>query len=150
VKPPDILKNLPSISLSNSGKINVDSSLKINGLSNVFAVGDNVEFPNPKTRKPVPALAYVAVDQGKLAAKNILRSLKSNKLVSYNPFFGIWIAPVGGKYALAHLWRGINIEGFWGWVIRELVDLKYMLSILPVKKAIVLMWQEVTLFTKND
>ncbi|MBI2674555.1 MAG: FAD-dependent oxidoreductase, partial [Candidatus Yanofskybacteria bacterium] len=135
---------------SGGKKIQVNNDLEVVGLPGVFAIGDNTEFIDFKTGKSVPALAYVAVDQGKIVAKNILRILKTKPLVSYYPFYGVWIAPIGGKYALVHLWGGLNVKGFWGWVIRELVDFKYMLSILPVKKAVSILWQEVTLFTKND
>lgn len=150
IKPPDILKSLPGDSLTASGKLKVDENLAVAGLRNTFAVGDNAEFTNQQTGRPVPALAYIAVDQGQIAAKNIVHLLKSKKLINYKPFFSVWIAPVGGKYALAHLWGGVTIKGFLGWILRELVDLRYILSILPVKKAISIFWQEVTLFTKND
>ena len=150
VRLPDLLEKTPVLPLTGKKKIKVNDSLEVTGLSNVFAIGDNTEFVDPKTGKLLPALAYIAVDQGKIAAKNISMSIDRKKLIEYNPFYSVWIAPVGGKYALAHLWGGINIKGFWGWVIREIVDLKYMLSILPVKRAISIMWQEITLFTKND
>lgn len=150
IKAPDILKSLPSDSLTVSGKLKVDKNLAVAGFRNTFAVGDNAEFINQQTGKPVPALAYIAVAQGKIAARNILCSLKGKKLISYNPLHRVWIAPIGGKYALAHLLDGINVKGFLGWIIREAVDFKYMLSILSIKKAISIMWQEITLFTKND
>jgi len=150
IRLPDLLVQTFNPQLTERNKIKVGSGLEVIGLSGVFAVGDNTEFIDPKTQKPVPALAYVAADQGKIAAQNIYRTLKHKNLKTYKPFYGVWIAPVGGKYALAHLWRGVNIKGFWGWVVRELVDFRYMLSILPVKKAVALMWQEITLFTKND
>lgn len=132
------------------GKMPVDEFLRVKNLENIFAVGDNVEFIDPKTQKPVSALAYVANDQGKAAAKNIMNTIRGKSLKPYKPFYSVWVAPAGGKYAIAHLWRGIHITGFWGWVVRELIDLRYMLSILPPQKALALMWQEVTLFTKND
>jgi len=150
IRLPDLLAQTLDLPLTEKSKIKVNNGLEVIGLSDVFAVGYNTEFIDSKTGKPIPALAYVAADQGKIAAKNILRILKSKPLISYNPFYSVWIAPIGGKYALAHLWGGINIKGFWGWVIRELVDFKYLLSILPFKKAISIMWQEITLFTKND
>mgnify|MGYP001569120905 CR=1 FL=1 len=133
-----------------TGKMPVDEFLRVKSHENVFAIGDNVEFIDPKTQKSVPALAYVASDQGKIAAANILSLIKGKRLKPYKPFYSVWVAPAGGKYAIAHLWRGIHITGFWGWVVRELIDLRYMLSILTPRKAVSLMWQEVTLFTKND
>ena len=150
IRLPDLLKHTPGLPLTGRERIKVNNSLEVEELPGVFAVGDNTEFIDPKTSKPVPALAYVAADQGKIAAKNIWRLINNKKVVEYDPFYSIWIAPIGGKYALAHLWGGLNVKGFWGWVIREAVDFKYMLSILPFKKAIFIMWQEITLFTKND
>jgi len=180
---PDLLERTPALPLtekparggsaSGGKKIKVNNGLELVGVPGVFAVGDNTEFTDPKTNKPVSALAYVAVDQGKIAAKNILRLLDpapfeqhffgsfwlqllkrcgvdNKKVVEYNPFYSVWIAPIGGKYAFAHLWGEFNVKGFLGWALREAVDFKYMLSILSVRKAISIMWQEITLFTKND
>ncbi len=160
IRLPDLLVKTPILPLTEKlagggsvfgeKKIKVNNSLEVEGLPGVFAVGDNIEFIDPKTSKPVPALAYVAVDHGKIVAKNIKRLISNKKIVEYYPFYSIWIAPIGGKYAFAHLWFGINVKGFWGWVIREAVDFKYMLSILPVKRAVSILWQEITIFTKND
>ena len=149
VRLPELLERTSFLPLTEKKKIKVNNGLEADGLAGVFAVGDNTEFIDLKTSKPVPALAYVAVDQGRIAAKNIIRLINNKKPVAYGPFYSVWIAPVGGKFALARLW-GINIKGFWGWLLRELVDFKYMLSILSINKAISIMWQEITLFTKND
>ena len=150
IKANELLKNVASLPVSASGKVVTDEFLKVQGSKNIFAIGDNVEFIDPKTQKPVPALAYVANDQGKVAAQNLMNTIREKSLKQYKPYYSVWVAPAGGKYAIAHLWRGIHITGFWGWVVRELIDLRYMLSILSPKKAISLFWQEVTLFTKND
>lgn len=150
IRPPELLEKIMPDSLTEKKKIKVNSSMEVIGLTGVFAIGDNTELIDLKIAKPIPALAYVAIDQGKIAAKNIVRSMEAKKLVNYDPFYGVWIAPIGGKYALAHLRWGINIKGFWGWIIRELIDSKYMLSILSFKKAVSILWQEMTLFTKND
>ncbi len=57
---------------------------------------------------------------------------------------------MGGKFALAHLCGGWFVRGFMGWVVREIVDLRYMISILSLKGGVLLLWQEITMFTKND
>lgn len=146
----DLLVKTPSLPLTEKERIKVNKDLGVEGLPGVFAIGDNTEFIDSKTSKAVPALAYVAADQGKIVAKNISRIISGKTPVEYDPFYSVWIAPIGGKYSLVHLWGGISIKGFWGWVIRELVDFRYMLSILSAKKAISILWQEITLFTKND
>lgn len=150
IKANGFLKNIPGLPLTDQGKVLIDQGLRVRGWENVFAVGDNQEFIDPKTQKPVPALAYTAVDQGKIAAKNIYNILNSRDIESYKPYYGIWIAPVGGKFALAHLWGGWNVSGFMGWLVRELVDLRYLISILPLKEALFIFRQEMMIFTKDD
>ena len=146
----DLLFKIQDLPLTENKKIKVNNNLEVKDLSGVFAVGDNTEFIDLKTGKLIPALAYIAANQGKNVAKNILRLINYKKPVAYEPFYSVWIVTIGGKYALAHLFGGVNIKGFWGWIIREIVDLKYMLSILPFKKAISIFWRGITIFTKND
>ncbi len=150
IKANELIKSVAGLPITDKGKISVDESLQIRGLKTVFAVGDNLEFIDPKTQKPIPGLAYVAADQGRVVAKNIYNLFRGRELETYRPEYKIWIAPVGGKFALAHLWGGRNVSGFLGWVVRELVDLRYMVSILSLRKALSIFWQEVTMFTKND
>lgn len=150
IKANEFLKSIPGLPVTDKGKIIIDENLKVRDLENVFAVGDNQEFIDTKTQKPVPALAYTASDQGKVVAENIYRLVDGNPLKRYSPYYGVWIAPVGGKFALAHLWYGFNVSGLMGWIIRELVDLKYLTSILSFRKAVALFWHEIVMFTKND
>lgn len=151
------LKNIPGLPLDERGKVVVNDFLQVEGRSEVFAIGDNIIFNDPKTNKPVPALAYVAVDQGKVVAENIKYAievkpqlLRFNLNVEYKPFYGVWIAPVGGKFAVAHLESRFTISGLLGWLIREAVDFRYFCSILPFSKAISLFSEEVEVFTRND
>lgn len=146
----DILKSIVGLPVTDKGKIVIDDNLQVKGWKNVFAIGDNQEFIDPKTQRPIPALAYMAVDQGKIVAKNIYKTLLGGNPESYQPNYGVWVAPVGGKFAVAHLLQGWNVVGFMGWVVRELIDLRYLVSILSFNKAILFFWQEITMFTKND
>lgn len=150
IRASSFLKNIFGLRLDERDKIPVNNFLQADGWSNVFGVGDNTVCLDPKTQKPVPGLAYVAVDEGKVAAENIYRMIKNKALKPYQPFYSVWIAPVGGKFAVVHLTKKLTISGFWGWVIRELVNLKYFLSILPLSKAISLFTREIDVFTKND
>ena len=42
----------------------------------VYAAGDNICFTNPKTGKPVPAVAHVAILEGAIAAHNVLEDIR--------------------------------------------------------------------------
>ncbi len=150
IKSNEFLKAIDGLPVTDKDKIIVDDNLEVQNWKDVFAVGDNLEFIDHKTKKSVPALAYVAVGQGKVVANNIYKKLNGINLQSYLPHYQIWIAPVGGKFALAHLWGGFGVSGFMGWIVRELVDLKYLISILSFGKAVALFWQEIIMFTKND
>ncbi len=150
IKANEFARSVTGLPVTDKGKIVADSDLRVRGWKDVFAVGDNQEFIDPKTQKPVPALAYAAIDQGKIAARNIYNLLNNRPPEPYRPKFKIWIAPVGGKFSLAHLWSGWNVSGFAGWLVREIVDLQYLVSILSFKKAISIFWQSTTMFAKND
>ncbi len=145
-----MLRQIDGLPLDPRGKIIVDEYLRVVGTMNVFAVGDNIIFIDHKTQKPIPSLAYLAVDHGAIAAENIMRSIEGGELQAHKPFYDIWVAPVGGKWAVARLWQGITITGFLGWAIRELVDFRYFLSILPPIKAIKLLWLDIKVFSQND
>jgi len=150
VKANEFLKTIQGLQLTQAGKVVVDEHLNTPRHEYVFALGDMIEFIDHKTQKPEPALGYVAIQHGQVAAHNIVRAIKNKELKNHKPFYSLWIVPVGGKYAVAHLWGGIMVSGFLGWVIRALADLRYFVQILSLKKAIRLLQEEVEVFVKND
>lgn len=150
IKPLAFLKSVSDLPTGDTGRIKVNDFLQVQGFNNVYAIGDAIEFIDPKNQKPIPAFAYISVNQGKIVASNIYNSIQNKNLKTYKPFYDIWVIPVGGKFALAHLWNGFMLRGFWGWIIRELIDLKYLLSIFSLNKALEVFFNEVTIFSKND
>lgn len=150
IQPNRFLKGIPGLNLTSQGKIIVDEHLNTVGDPTVFAVGDAVEFIDHRTKKSEPSLAYVAVSHGKVVAENIIRSINKKEFKMHLPFTQIWVAPVGGKFAVAHLGSFGTFKGIIGWVIRSLVDLRYFMSILPWGKAVRLFREDVEVFTKND
>lgn len=140
------IHNLPN----EKGKVLVDEFLRVGSFHNVFALGDLLHFIDQKTQRPIPGLAYTAQAQGQLIAKNIIADMSGRKLAKYNPFYEIWIVPVGGKFAVAHLGKRNTVKGRTGWLIKNLIDLRYFLSILPFRKAVGLLKKDIILFAKND
>jgi len=148
----ELLKKTAGLNVTENGRLAVDEFLRCRRpdgqiRQNVFAVGDIIDFQ--VQGKLIPAMALTAIEQGQSAARNAARTMADKKLKTYKPFYNIWIAPVGGKYALFHLGR-IKIKGLLGWLIREMVHLRYLFSILPAKKALRLYLSDLILFTKND
>lgn len=149
IKSNSFLNTVSGLSLSSRGKVSVENSMLVKGFKNIFAIGDNAEFIDPKTQKAIPTLAYVASDQGKIAATNINNLIKNKRLKKYRPFYNATVVPIGGKYAFANIgW--ITINGFFGWLIRAVIDIRYFLSILTPHKAFKLYLNEISVFLRND
>lgn len=135
------------LNLTKKGTIEVNEFLEAD--KKVFVIGDCATRIDPKTQKPIPAMAYVAYDAGKTAAKNIVNRINGKKLEPHRPFYDAWIAPVGGKWAYFH-YKGFEIAGFTGYLLRQLVDLRHFMMILPFFKAIRLFFKDLVIFTRND
>ena len=158
-KPLDIFKTARGLEVDDKGRILVNESLQAKNYNSVFAIGDNIVFIDPKNNKPVPQMAFVAIEQGSVAAENIARMIgeqipgeespRGMNLKKYKPNYDVWVAPVGAKYALFHMGRW-GIGGFVGYVLRELVDLRYFVKTLPIIKALKLFFEDIRVFTKND
>jgi NADH dehydrogenase len=124
-------------------------SLNLQHCTNVFIIGDNLCMIDPATKRPVPQTAQEAINQGKLAAKNIYRMIKNKTLLPYHPTSLRYVIPVGGKFAIMYN-PNLIISGFWGWVVRKLADLRYFASVLPIWKALGYWLFENNIFMKND
>ena len=117
------------------GFIRVKPTLEVEQTEQVYALGDAVIFLHPKTGARVPALAQVADRQANIVAENITRSLERRPDINWNPPER-WttVIPLGGSFALLDLGLFI-IGGRAGYCVHKVIDLWYVLSILPVRRA---------------
>lgn len=122
-------------------------SISIN--EKVFLIGDSASIIDPKTQRLVPAMAYTAYDEAIAAARNIINHINGRKLKPYKPFYDAWIAPAGGKWAYFY-YKSVNISGFLGYLLRQAVDLRHFMRILPFRRALALFFKDLVMFTKND
>src|SRR3989344_6670636 len=149
VRGPSVLKsfNLP---LDPKDRVIVDSSMRVKGRRNLYAVGDCASLTDPKTGRPVPSLAQAATREADVAAANILADeglAKTRRAYDFPSFHTV--VPLGGKYALACIGR-VTITGFLGWVVRRLADLRYFVTALPVRYALHAYIRGAWLYVKND
>lgn len=137
--------------LSPKGALEIDDMLRVKGTNNsLFAIGDNALYINPKTGKPLVWNVPVAEAEGRLTVKNILRVIRGEPLKRFVPFKKYpFILAVGKKYAIADLVI-IHISGFLGWFLKQLAELRYLLFILPIKKAIITWLRGERYFISND
>jgi len=150
---PSLLKKMGEsgkLELNKKGMTKVNKYLQADNYKDLFIVGDAAEIFDEKNKVLVPALAYTAVQQGAVVASNIAAVINSKGMKAYKPFYNVWVAPVGGKWALAHIGKGKNITGFLGWITRIIIDLRYFLSILSPWKALKLVNKNIVIFSGND
>lgn len=122
----------------------------------VYGLGDSICFYDPKTQKPIPAVARAAIAQARVVAHNIIEEIKQLELpnyelriMNYAPKEYPYIIPVGGKYAIAKIGPFV-ISGFLGWILKGLVELNYLLSIMPPLHALKIWLKGLKIFIQND
>lgn len=121
--------------VNSTGGLVADAHLIVSGSKNVFVAGDCSYFVDPLTGKVAPDVAWAALQQAEVVAKNILRRLDEKPLISYFSEGRPLLVAVGGKFGLARL-GSFQVSGFIAWAIKQAVDFHYLWSILPNTLAI--------------
>ncbi|MCH7998578.1 MAG: NAD(P)/FAD-dependent oxidoreductase [Chloroflexi bacterium] len=108
------------------GRLVVSEALHLPGHPEVYAIGDMAHVGDAETR-PHPMLAPVAIQQGAVAAENILRSLagKPPKRFVYKDR-GTMVT-IGRNAAIAHIF-GLRLSGFIAWLIWLTVHLVWLIG----------------------
>lgn len=122
---------LRQLGVQTAGKsqICVTPQLFIPGFPNTYVVGDAIFMLDPTTNRPVPQIAPLAVEQGRLAARNVWAHVTSHQLHSYVPVHHGYVIPVGGPWAIS-TYGGQRLKGWPAWLVRKWVDLQYFSSLL--------------------
>ena len=122
----------------------------------IFGLGDAVLFINKKTNQPVPGTAHAALVQADVVAHNIIEDIKLRegfdhkpKFIVYTPGDYPYIIPIGGKFAIARI-GSIVISGFFGWILKGVVELGYLWSIMPFARALRVCLKGLRIIVKND
>jgi NADH dehydrogenase len=144
-RPHPLLETLAS-ERNRSGAVVVDGTLRVNGLEDVWAVGDCAEILDPHGR-PCPPTAQHAMREGKLAAENVVAALRGKDL---RPFrfrpLGVLVA-LGHRTAVAEV-RGWKFSGLLAWFMWRTVYLSKLPG-LEKKVRVALDWT-IELFFPRD
>ncbi|MDO8601816.1 MAG: FAD-dependent oxidoreductase [bacterium] len=122
----------------------------------VYGLGDAVLVIDKKTNRPIPGTAHAALIEADIVAHNILEEIQLSEGVGASPSFKTYIPadypyiiPIGGKYAIARIGK-IIISGFFGWILKGIVELGYLWSIMPFTQALKLCIKGFRIIVKND
>jgi len=129
------LENISPELLGRGGRMMVNEYNQLVGYQNVFAIGDiclqkEEAYPNGH-----PQVAPVAIQQGRLLAKNLKQMEKGKKMSAFSYFNQGTLATVGRNKAVADL-HDLKLSGFPAWAVWMLVHLR---SILGVKNKIIVL-----------
>jgi NADH dehydrogenase len=155
-KPDKLIRNL-SCEHEEGGRLLTNKYLEIQGHEFVFSLGDCACIVDHNTGKPYPPTAQHALKQGRIAAHNIVYSVrtgpalkanhdkKGKKVFDYKTR-GV-MALIGRRNGVGILF-GLRVHGFLGWCVWRF----YYLSTLPTvqKKLRVMVDWFVDLFFKRD
>jgi NADH dehydrogenase len=155
-KPDNLIINL-SCEHDKGGRLLTNKYLEVQGHEYVFSLGDCACVVDPNTGKPYPPTAQHALKQGRIAAHNIVYSVreepalkanrdnKGKKVFDYKTR-GV-MALIGRRNGVGILF-GLRVHGFIGWCVWRF----YYLSTLPTlqKKLRVLVDWFIDLFFKRD
>lgn len=130
--------NLPQSHLGRGRRIIVDAFNRVPGLDGVFSIGDQCIMPegDENWKGGHPQLAQVAIQQGKLLAKNLKRLESGQKMKSFHYNNLGTMATVGRNKAVAEFskWR---FGGFFAWLLWLVVHLR---SILGVRNKMIVLF----------
>jgi NADH:ubiquinone reductase (H+-translocating) len=127
VKPPAVVREL-GLPLTDTGRIETDSTLRVPGQECVWAIGDSAAVPDPAHggRRPCPPTAQHATRQGKVAADNVAATLAGGQLRRFRyRTLGVFV-DLGQHKAVATM-LGVRLSGFPAWFAAR----TYHLAMMP-------------------
>jgi len=118
-------KGIPDTSYVRGNRLKVDEVNRIEGLKNVYAIGDSsLSVSDPKFPTGHPQLAQVAMQQGRVLAKNFKRMVKNKPLKPFTYLDKGSMAIIGSNKAVADMPKPkMHFKGFMAWFIWLFVHL---------------------------
>ncbi len=127
-------KGIPENSVGKS-RIEVDIYNRVAGFNNLFAVGDIAMMKTDQYPEGHPMLAPVAMQQGKLIAKNLKRLIRDKELKPFRYVDKGTMATIGRNRAVVDLPAKVQFSGFIAWIIWMFV---HLLQIIGLRNKLVI------------
>ncbi|GIX41003.1 MAG: NADH dehydrogenase [Leptospiraceae bacterium] len=124
---PSSLNQKLNVPKDKTGRIIVEPDLSIKNYPEVFVIGDQANFSYTKDGKPLPGIAPVAIQQGKHAAKNILREIQGKERKAFIYLDKGFMATIGRMDAILQM-HNIHLKGFLAWFLWVFVHILYLIG----------------------
>ncbi len=143
----NLINGLSPELITNANRIKVDRINKLSGYNNIYAIGDIAFMETPKYPHGHPQLANVAINQGKLLAKNLKSLILNKKTVQYEYQDLGSMATIGRNKAVVDL-PFMKFKGYFAWYIWMFLHLMLILSVR--KKLIIFINWAMNYLTKDS
>ncbi|HMT68287.1 MAG TPA: NAD(P)/FAD-dependent oxidoreductase, partial [Bacteroidales bacterium] len=124
----NLINGIRPESITRSQRYIVDRQNRIKGYSNIFAIGDIAYMETPLYPNGHPQVANVAINQGKLLARNLKALATGNKMDSYEYRDLGSMATIGKHKAVVDL-PFMKFKGYFAWLIWMFLHLMLILSV---------------------
>lgn len=121
--------NLDRSVLGRGQRIKVDEFNRVQGISNVFAIGDQcIQTTDSSFPGGHPQLAQVAIQQGELLSKNLKRLEQSRAMKPFHYRNLGSMATIGRNRAVAEF-KSVKMNGWFAWAMWLVVHLRSILGV---------------------
>jgi NADH dehydrogenase len=108
------------------GRVEVEPDLSVHGHPEVFVIGDLASFPH-QTGTPLPGVAQVAMQGGRAAARNIVRTLSHEPRERFRYRDKGSMATIGRAKAIAEIGR-VKLTGFVAWLAWLFIHVLFLIG----------------------
>lgn len=126
------IEGIPEGVYGRGNRIQCNGFNQVEGFKNIFAIGDICLQTEKGYETGYPQVAQVAIQQGRLLAKNLERMEAGKEPMPFRYHDKGTLSTIGRNRAVADI-RGIKFQGIFAWMIWMLV---HLMSILGVKNKI--------------
>jgi NADH dehydrogenase len=114
------------VQVDRAGRVPISADLSLPGRPEIFVIGDLSSLKDA-TGKPVPGLGSAALQEGKVAAANILRDLQGKQRLPFRYWDKGTMATIGRRRAIAQIGRW-QFSGFFAWLMWLFVHLMLLVG----------------------
>jgi NADH dehydrogenase len=118
VRASELIESLPGLH-DRIGRAVVNAHLQLEGHPEVFVIGDSAAAVNAQE---APRVAPVAIEQGRIAARNVAHLWHGEPLDTYEYASKGMLVSLGMNYAVVKI-AGIQISGYFAWLFWNAVHL---------------------------
>lgn len=116
------------LELDNSGRLVIDTDLRLHDHEAIYAVGDVAGFRDPTDNRVLPMLAQFAIREAEHAAENILAEARGQETTPFKPNMHGEFVSIGPRWGVGWMF-GLNISGRPAIFMKRLTYVLYWLQV---------------------